>query len=121
MPKAIVTFGDLKDTSFVAWTRENLPKLIAQHLGVPNTDAGLSPEDIEVRFETIGPNDVFGHYLLAIEIRANDYPERRAILQSGTQSIWDAVNERFPYLNGLFFVWPLLGVGAFVDGPTIPP
>jgi hypothetical protein len=118
VPKAIVTYGKIDhEDFFVEWTRDQLPALIALRLGVPGTDAELSPADVEVRFERIGPDDISGPYLLEIEIRANDYPERRAVLKNGTQEIWDEINKGFPELNGRFFVWPRLAVGEFVDGP----
>lgn len=130
MPLAIVTYGNIdgegenwrpegKTQKVIQWLTDNLPGLIAQHLGVPRTQAALTSSDVELEFKPIGPNDTT-KYFLAIEIRANDYPERREILRIGTREIWNAIAEASPDLVGKFFVWPLLGFGEFVDSSGPP-
>jgi hypothetical protein len=56
---------------------DNIPKIVAEELSVPGTEASLTPTEIEVRVETIGPYDITNGKDLMINIIAKDYPERK--------------------------------------------
>ncbi len=97
-----------------------LPRIIAEHLGVPGTSAELSSSDIEIEFSSFGPFDIH-HKDIQIIIWANEYPERAANLDARRR----AINDHLAHLmmsSGSYgvnsreiscFVWVLLQQGSY--------
>lgn len=102
------------------WLHDNLPYLITEHLGVPESkEASLSLS--EVGFEDprpFGPRTV-STYVFEIMIMIHDYEDRKPIHKSGCQALWDAIAEVFKLRDGRFYIWSPLGQ-VFIDKRAEP-
>jgi len=120
MPLVIISRkSDVVSDGDVLYLSEILQDAVADVLDIEeNPNARLTKDDVEVRVREPGPLDRNASNL-AIEIIANDYPERRADLQRAAETIADIVRNNFEdlieegKLGENSFVWILLAPTGF--------
>lgn len=95
--------------------RDMLPIIVASGLDIPEIEEmRLTPNDIGVRFQQAGLDDVLTHDV-EIKITANLYPEREKKLQEGaTNEIICKIQPLIPS-GRTCYVWPNLVKAAFVE------
>ena len=102
----------ISGTTIIALTAF-LPKVVSEALHVPtNHKAWLGPNDIEVRIQLSHILDA-NSLPLAIDITANDYPERKENLDKRVAQITEKIRDTFPDLRGRAYVWIILVPGSF--------
>ncbi|MES2471134.1 MAG: hypothetical protein V4526_02805 [Patescibacteria group bacterium] len=98
---------------------EALPGLIVRHLGLPGTKAELVVGDVEceiIRAQSLGYWGVTTSVQevdFKIVIEANDYRERRDILEVGTKRIEEALRQFIP-ADATAYIWVRLMEGFYM-------
>lgn len=97
-----------------------LPHSVASDLSAkPNAE--LLGSEITVLFRKFQPGDVHTHQV-EVYIWANDYPERRAILDKASDSLCNMVERELRRVNvntTSLFVWILLQTGNFAEWTSL--
>ena len=123
MPKVILTVRpqllneikhETKEGKELKQLIDNIPKIVAEQLSVPGTEGSLTPTDIEVKVETIGPYDITNGKKLMINIIAKDYPERKRNLEERRRHIRDRLAVLAPRaVIGKSYVWVHLSESSY--------
>lgn len=125
MPKVILTVRpqllneikhETKEGKELKQLIDNIPKIVAEQLSVPGTEGSLTPTDIEVKVETIGPYDITNGKKLMINIIAKDYPERKRNLEERRKHIRDRLVALAPCSVILkSYIWVHLSDSSYDD------
>ena len=117
MPLGIVTSKPgLIDAAVAKKLGPLIQKSIAETLDCAEDGGHLTLNDVEVRFQEVGPFDV-NSVPFSLEIFANDFPSRRVNLQKRTETIATLLRSSGILPKEVFktysFVWILLAPAGF--------
>lgn len=120
MPEVIVKYrpGKPIPPAMRPWFRGPLQDAVAEVLGVPDTQAALRADEVEVDYQVFGPDAATNGFDCAITVTANLYPERAGKEQDYAERLGEQLQNAFPCRGWRCYVWVKLEPAGFKEFHT---
>ena len=92
---------------------KRLPRFVVE--GLSCQEGPLEEKDIGILMRHIDPDTDIGFSVVSITVIANDYPERRRLVERAASHIDGAIRGDCLHSGQRCAVWILLGVGAYKE------